>query len=137
MNALMNRQYEFFVHGESKLKPMILKDIAEDTQLDIATISRVVNGKYVQTDFGVFELKYFFTTAMETESGDEVSNRIIKQAIKDFIEKEESGKPLSDDKLAELLSERGYKLARRTVTKYREQLGIPVARLRKKIESIK
>ncbi len=137
MTALMNRQYEFFVHGESKLKPMILKDIAEDTQLDIATISRVVNGKYVQTDFGVFELKYFFTTAMETESGDEVSNRIIKQAIKDFIEKEESGKPLSDDKLADLLSERGYKLARRTVTKYREQLGIPVARLRKKIESIK
>ncbi len=137
MTAIMNRQYDFFVHGESRLKPMILKDIAEDTQLDIATISRVVSGKYVQTDFGVFELKYFFTTAVETESGDEVSNRIIKQAIKDFIEKEESGKPLSDDKLAELLSERGYKLARRTVTKYREQLGIPVARLRKKIESIK
>ncbi len=136
MTALMKRQYDFFVHGKSKLKPMILKDIAEDTGLDIATVSRVANGKYVQTDFGVFELKYFFTTAMETESGDEVSNRVIKQAIKDFIEKEESGKPLSDDKLAELLSERGYKLARRTVTKYREQLGIPVARLRKKIESI-
>jgi len=136
MTALMKRQYDFFVYGESKLKPMILKDIAEDTQLDIATISRVVNGKYVQTDFGVFELKYFFTTAMETESGDEVSNRVVKQAIKDFIEKEESGKPLSDDKLAELLSERGYKLARRTVTKYREQLGIPVARLRRKIDSI-
>ncbi|MFN3562571.1 MAG: RNA polymerase factor sigma-54 [Chloroherpetonaceae bacterium] len=137
MTAIMNRQYDFFVHGESRLKPMVLKDIAEDTQLDIATISRVVSGKYVQTDFGVFELKYFFTTAVETESGDEVSNRIIKQAIKDFIEKEESGKPLSDDKLAEMLNERGYKLARRTVTKYREQLGIPVARLRKKIESIK
>lgn len=136
MTALMKRQYDFFVYGESKLKPMILKDIAEDTQLDIATISRVVNGKYVQTDVGVFELKYFFTTAMETESGDEVSNRVIKQAIKDFIDKEESGKPLSDDKLADLLGERGYKLARRTVTKYREQLGIPVARLRKKIESI-
>ncbi len=136
MTALMKRQYDFFVHGKSKLKPMILKDIAEDTQLDIATISRVVNGKYVQTDFGIFELKYFFTSGMETESGDEVSNRVIKQAIKDFIEKEESGKPLSDDKLAELLSERGYKLARRTVTKYREQLGIPVARLRRKIDSI-
>jgi RNA polymerase sigma-54 factor len=136
MTALMKRQYDFFVYGESKLKPMILKDIAEDTQLDIATISRVVNGKYVQTDFGVFELKYFFTSGMETESGDEVSNRVVKQAIKDFIEKEESGKPLSDDKLAELLSERGYKLARRTVTKYREQLGIPVARLRRKIDSI-
>ncbi len=136
MTALMNRQYDFFVHGKSKLKPMILKDIAEDTGFDIATVSRVVNGKYVQTDFGVFELKYFFTSGMETESGDEVSNRVIKQAIKDFIEKEESGKPLSDDKLAELLSERGYKLARRTVTKYREQLGIPVARLRRKVESI-
>ncbi len=136
MTALMKRQYDFFVHGKSKLKPMILKDIAEDTQLDIATVSRVVNGKYVQTDFGVFELKYFFTSGMETESGDEVSNRVIKQAIKDFIEKEESGKPLSDDKLADLLGERGYKLARRTVTKYREQLGIPVARLRRKIDSI-
>ncbi len=136
MTALMNRQYDFFVHGKSKLKPMILKDIAEDTGLDIATVSRVVNGKYVQTDFGVFELKYFFTSGMETEAGDEVSNRVIKQAIKDFIEKEESGKPLSDDKLAELLSKRGYKLARRTVTKYREQLGIPVARLRRKIDSI-
>lgn len=136
MTALMKRQYDFFVYGESRLKPMILKDIAEDTQLDIATVSRVVNGKYVQTNFGVFELKYFFTSGMETESGDEVSNRVIKQAIKDFIEKEESGKPLSDDKLAELLSERGYKLARRTVTKYREQLGIPVARLRRKIDSI-
>jgi len=84
----------------------------------------------------VFELKYFFTKAMETESGDEVSNRIIKQVIKELIEKEEADKPLSDDKLVELLNERGYKLARRTVTKYREQLGIPAARLRKKIESI-
>jgi RNA polymerase sigma-54 factor len=136
MTALMKRQYDFFVHGESKLKPMILRDIAEDTGYDIATISRVVNGKYVQTDFGVFELKYFFTKAMETESGDEVSNRIIKQVIKELIEKEEADKPLSDDKLVELLNERGYKLARRTVTKYREQLGIPAARLRKKIESI-
>lgn len=135
MTAIMKRQYDFFIYGESRLKPMILKDIAEDTQLDIATISRVVNGKYVQTDFGVFELKYFFTTAMETESGQEVSNRVIKQMIKELIEKEDSSKPLSDDKIAELLNERGYKLARRTVTKYREQLGIPVARLRKKLET--
>jgi RNA polymerase sigma-54 factor len=114
---------------------MILKDIAEDAGVDISTVSRVVNGKYVQTDKGIWELKYFFSTAVETESGDEISNRVIKQFIKDFIEKEESGKPLSDDKLAELLAQHGYKVARRTVTKYREQLNIPVARLRKKIEA--
>ncbi|MDW8438783.1 MAG: RNA polymerase factor sigma-54, partial [Chloroherpetonaceae bacterium] len=137
MTAIMNRQREFFIYGQSKLKPMILKDIAEETKLDIATISRVVNGKYVQTDFGVFELKHFFSKALETESGDEISNRVIKQIIKEVIEKEDAAKPLSDDKLAELLSERGFKLARRTVTKYREQLGIPIARLRKKIDAIK
>jgi RNA polymerase sigma-54 factor len=135
MNAIVHRQYEFFAVGPEKLKPMILKDIAEDAGVDISTVSRVVNGKYVQTDKGIWELKYFFSTAVETESGDEISNRVIKQFIKDFIEKEESGKPLSDDKLAELLAQHGYKVARRTVTKYREQLNIPVARLRKKIEA--
>jgi len=135
MNAIVRRQYEFFAVGPEKLKPMILKDIAEDAGVDISTVSRVVNGKYVQTDKGIWELKYFFSTAVETESGDEISNRVIKQFIKDFIEKEESGKPLSDDKLAELLAQHGYKVARRTVTKYREQLNIPVARLRKKIEA--
>lgn len=135
MSAIVQRQYEFFVVGPEKLKPMILKDIAEDTGLDISTVSRVVNGKYVQTDKGIWELKYFFSAAVETESGDEISNRVIKQFIKDFIEKEESGKPLSDDKLAEMLARHGYKVARRTVTKYREQLNIPVARLRKKLEA--
>lgn len=135
MTAIVQRQYEFFTVGPEKLKPMILKDIAEDTGLDISTVSRVVNGKYVQTDKGIWELKYFFSAAVETESGDEISNRVIKQFIKDFIEKEESGKPLSDDKLAELLAQHGYKVARRTVTKYREQLNIPVARLRKKLEA--
>ncbi len=135
MNAIVRRQYEFFAVGPEKLKPMILKDIAEDAGVDISTVSRVVNGKYVQTDKGIWELKYFFSTAVETESGDEISNRVIKQFIKDFIEKEESGKPLSDDKLAELLAQHGYKVARRTVTKYREQLNIPVARLRKKIQA--
>lgn len=137
MTAIVDRQRDFFIEGPSKLKPMILKDIAEDAKIDIATVSRVVSGKYVQTDFGVFELKRFFTKGLETESGDEVSNRVVKQIIKEIIEKEDASKPLSDDKLAEILSERGYKLARRTVTKYREQLGIPVARLRKKIEAIK
>lgn len=135
MDAIVRRQYEFFAVGPEKLKPMILKDIAEEAGVDISTVSRVVNGKYVQTDKGIWELKYFFSTAVETESGDEISNRIIKQFIKDFIEKEESGKPLSDDKLAEMLAQHGYKVARRTVTKYREQLNIPVARLRKKIEA--
>lgn len=137
MTALMKRQYDFFVHGESKLKPMTLKDLAEETGLDISTVSRVLRGKYVQTDFGIYALKYFFTTAVETGTGDEVSNRVIKQVIKELIEQEEADKPLSDDKLAELLNERGYKLARRTVTKYREQLRIPVARLRRKVESIR
>ncbi|MBC8042562.1 MAG: RNA polymerase factor sigma-54 [Rhizobacter sp.] len=132
--AMLKLQYEFFTEGAHKLKPMILKDVAEETGLDISTISRVANGKYVQTEKGTFELKYFFSASMETESGDEVSNRIIKQLIKDFIETEVSGKPLSDDKLAEMLTDKGYKVARRTVAKYREQMNIPVARLRKKIE---
>ncbi|KER10276.1 MAG: hypothetical protein HY22_05150 [[Candidatus Thermochlorobacteriaceae] bacterium GBChlB] len=136
VSAIVQRQHEFFIEGASKLKPMILKDIAEDTGMDISTVSRVVNGKYVQGDKGIWELKYFFSTAVETESGDEISNRIIKQQIKEFVEKEEHGKPLSDDKLAELLSDRGFKVARRTVTKYREQLNIPVARLRKKIDTL-
>lgn len=136
MKAILKLQYEFFTEGKHKLKPMILKDVAEETNLDISTISRVANGKYVQTDNGTYELKYFFTASMETESGDEVSNRVIKQFIKDYIEREEAGKPLSDDKLAEMLSENGYKVARRTVAKYREQLSIPVARLRRKIETL-
>jgi RNA polymerase sigma-54 factor len=136
ITSLVQRQYDFFISGPDKLRPMILKDIAEEVQMDIATISRVSNGKYVLCEHGVFELKYFFTAAIEMDSGDEISNRVLKQLIKDFIDKEENGKPLADEKIAEMLNDKGYKVARRTVAKYREQLNIPVARLRKKIETI-
>jgi len=137
MNALLNLQYDFFTIGPSRLKPMILKDVAEVASVDISTVSRVVNGKYVQAHKGIWELKYFFSTALETESGDGISNKLIKEKIKAFIEKEDTRKPLSDDKLSEMLRQNGFKVARRTVAKYREQMNIPVARLRKKIESLK
>ncbi len=133
MNAIIKLQYEFFTLGPEKLKPMILKDVAELAEVDISTVSRVVNGKYVQDKHGMWELKHFFSTAMETNSGEEISNRVIKQEIKAFIEKEEAKKPLSDEKISKMLSDKGFKVARRTVTKYREQLNIPVARLRKKL----
>lgn len=136
MNAILKLQYDFFAVGPHKLKPMILKDVAEDAGVDISTVSRVVNGKYVQAHKGIWELKYFFSAAVSTDSGDEVSNRIIKQNIKEMIDVEDSARPLSDDKIAELLNKKGFKVARRTVAKYREQLNIPVARLRKKIDSL-
>jgi RNA polymerase sigma-54 factor len=112
---------------------MILKDIAEIIHMDISTVSRVVNGKYVQTDFGVYELKYFFSEGLTTDSGEDVSNKEVKAIIESIIEKEDKAKPLSDQKIATLLEDRGFQIARRTVTKYREQLNIPVARLRKQI----
>ncbi|HPD23878.1 MAG TPA: RNA polymerase factor sigma-54 [Bacteroidales bacterium] len=134
MNAIAEFQKEFFLTGdETKLKPMILKDIAEITGLDISTISRVANSKYVATPYGNFPLKYFFSEGMQTETGEEVSTREIKQILKECIEKENKSKPLTDDKLAEILKSKGYIIARRTVAKYREQLGIPVARLRKEL----
>jgi len=132
MKTIVALQEEFFKHGEG-LKPMILKDIADRVNLDISTISRVVNGKYVQTNFGVFELKYFFSEGLETESGEEVSNREVKNALQEIVDAEDKRKPLSDQAIAKKLKERGYKVARRTVSKYREQLNIPVARLRKQI----
>lgn len=135
MNAIISYQYEYFLDGEETfLKPMILKDIAERTGLDISTISRVANSKYIQTDFGIFTLKYFFSEGMTTESGEEVSTREIKSILADVIGAEEKKKPLTDDKLAEILKEKGYLIARRTVAKYREQLNLPVARLRKEIK---
>ncbi|ACF12651.1 RNA polymerase, sigma 54 subunit, RpoN [Chloroherpeton thalassium ATCC 35110] len=137
MNALLNLQYEFFTIGPNRLKPMILKDVAEVAGVDISTVSRVVNGKYVQAHKGILELKYFFSTGLETESGDEISNKLIKEKIKSFIEKEDTRKPLSDDKISEMLQQNGFKVARRTVAKYREQMNIPVARLRKQIQSLK
>ena len=112
---------------------MILKDIAERINMDISTVSRVANSKSVQTEFGVYPLKYFFSEGISTESGEDVSSREVKHILKTFIDDEDKRKPLSDDKLEKLLKEKGYKIARRTVAKYREQLGIPVARLRKEL----
>lgn len=135
MEAIVNKQKDFFITGdESKLKPMILKDIAEKTNLDISTISRVANSKYVQTPWGIYSLKSFFSEGMETEEGDEVSTKQIKQILKEAIEAEDKSKPLTDDKLAQILKEKGFNIARRTVAKYREQLGILVARLRKQMK---
>lgn len=134
MRAIVQRQYDFFDKGKEYLKPMILKNIAEDVDMDISTISRVTNGKYVQTDRGVYELKYFFTESIKTEDG-EVSNRVIKDRIKEIIEEEDKQKPLSDSKIAKKLREDGYTIARRTVAKYREQQNLPVARLRREIDA--
>ncbi|UWX58631.1 RNA polymerase factor sigma-54 [Chlorobaculum sp. MV4-Y] len=132
MEALLVVQAKFFIDGPRYLQPLVMKTIAEETGYDISTISRAVNGKYVQTRFGVFELKYFFSGALSTDEGEELSSRIIKQQLRELIEGESSSEPLSDDRLAELMSEKGVKIARRTVAKYREQMQIPVARLRKK-----
>jgi len=132
MQAIVDYQKEFFLSGdETKLKPMILKDIADMVGMDISTISRVANSKHIQTTFGTYLLKYFFSESLSTDDGEEVSSREVKQILKDAIEAEQKRKPLPDEKLMELLNEKGYNIARRTVAKYREQLGIPVARLRK------
>ncbi|HWC54602.1 MAG TPA: RNA polymerase factor sigma-54 [Chitinophagaceae bacterium] len=134
MSAIMEHQKEFFLTGdETTLKPMILKDIAEKTALDISTVSRVANSKFVQTEFGTYRLKFFFSESLSTDSGEEVSTREVKKILSDFIEAENKKKPLSDERLTELLQEKGYNIARRTVAKYREQLNIPVARLRKEL----
>jgi len=134
MNAIINYQREYFKDGdEKKLKPMILKDIADLTDLDISTISRVANSKYIQTHFGIYPLKFFFSEGMQTDTGEEVSTREIKKILQECIDVEEKRKPLTDEKLAEILKDKGYHIARRTVAKYREQLDIPVARLRKEL----
>lgn len=134
MTAIMKYQEEYFLTGdETNLKPMILKDIAEIVDLDISTISRVANSKFVQTQYGVFPLKYFFSESLSTDSGEEVSTREVKQILQDIVDKEDKRKPLTDEKLAKGLQDKGYQIARRTVAKYREQLNIPVARLRKEL----
>jgi RNA polymerase sigma-54 factor len=134
MNAILEYQREYFDEGdETKLKPMILKDIADKTGLDISTISRVANSKYIQTHFGILPLKFFFSEGLQTESGEEVSTREIKKILKDCIDNENKRKPLTDDSLADILQEKGYHIARRTVAKYREQLNVPVARMRKEL----
>lgn len=134
MGAIMHYQKEFFLTGdETSLKPMILKDIAEITGLDISTVSRVANSKFVQTEFGTYRLKFFFSESLSTDSGEEVSTREVKKILSDLVEAENKKKPLSDERLTEMLQEKGYNIARRTVAKYREQLNISVARLRKEL----
>ena len=135
MQAIVQRQHEFFIESgdETKLKPMILKDIATQVELDISTISRVANSKYVETDFGIIPLKFFFSEGLTNDDGEEVSNREIKKILSNAIGQEDKVKPLTDEALMDLLKEKGYNIARRTVAKYREQLGIPVARLRKEL----
>lgn len=134
MQTIMDYQREFFLTGdETEMRPMILKDIAERTGLDISTVSRVANSKFVQTEFGTYRLKFFFSESLVTDSGEEVSTREVKKILSDLIEAESKKHPLSDEKLTDLLQEKGYNIARRTVAKYREQLNIPVARLRKEL----
>ncbi len=134
MEAIMNYQRDFFISGdETDLRPMILKYIAEATNLDISTVSRVANSKFVQTEFGTYRLKFFFSESLQTDSGEEVSTREVKKILSDIIEAEDKKHPYSDEKLTEMLQEKGYNIARRTVAKYREQLNISVARLRKEL----
>jgi len=133
MQSILENQYQFFEKGSKFLKPMIYKDIADEIQMDISTISRVVNNKYVQSPIGIHELKYFFSEGLSTDSGDDISNKHIKELLKDLIDGESKKSPLSDEKLAEMLNEKGIHIARRTIAKYREQLRIPVARLRKEL----
>ena len=134
MQTILDYQQEYFKDGDkSKLRPMILKDIADRTGLDVSTISRVVNSKYVQTQFGIILLKSLFSEAMQTDSGEEVSSYEIKNILQQCIDEEDKRRPLTDETLMDILNSKGYRIARRTVAKYREMLGIPVARLRKQI----
>jgi RNA polymerase sigma-54 factor len=133
MEKIVEKQREFFEKGRAFIKPMILKDIADEIGMDISTVSRVTNGKYVQTEHGVFELKYFFSEGIRTDDGEDVSNRRIKQRIKEIIDTEDPHQPLNDQTIAAMLKTEGFNVARRTVAKYREQMMIPVSRLRRKI----
>lgn len=134
MQAIVDYQHEYFMDGdESSLKPMVLRDIAEKTGFDISTISRVVNSKYIETYFGVYSLKYFFSEGLENQEGEAVSTRELKSALQECVDNEDKHKPLTDDELVAKMTEKGYKVARRTIAKYRDQLGIPKARLRKEI----
>ncbi|MBQ6253914.1 MAG: RNA polymerase factor sigma-54 [Bacteroidales bacterium] len=134
MEAILEYQRDYFMDGdESHLKPMVLKDIAEKTGFDISTISRVVNSKYIETHFGIFPLKYFFSEGLENQEGEEVSTRELKKALKDCVDAEDKRKPLTDDQLVAEMGKKGYKVARRTIAKYRDQLDIPKARLRKEL----
>lgn len=134
MQAIVDYQREYFIDGdEGNLKPMVLKDIAEKTGFDISTISRVVNSKYIETHFGIYSLKYFFSEGLENQEGEEVSTRELKKALQECVDTEDKRKPLTDDELVDKMTDKGYKVARRTIAKYRDQLGIPKARLRKEL----
>jgi RNA polymerase sigma-54 factor len=134
MQAIIDYQRDYFIDGdETHLKPMVLKDIAEKTGFDISTISRVVNSKYIETHFGIYSLKYFFSEGLENQDGEEVSTRELKKALQECVDNENKHKPLTDDELVVRMTEKGYKVARRTIAKYRDQLGIPKARLRKEL----
>lgn len=134
MQAIVDYQHDYFIDGdETHLKPMVLKDIAEKTGFDISTISRVVNSKYIETHFGIYSLKYFFSEGLENQEGEEVSTRELKKALQECVDNENKRKPLTDDELVDKMVEKGYKVARRTIAKYRDQLGIPKARLRKEL----
>ena len=134
MDAILQYQYEYFATGdETKLKPMVLKDIAEKTGFDISTISRVVNSKYIETDFGIYPLKYFFSEGMENKDGESVSTRELKKVLQECVDAEDKRKPLTDEQLVVEMEKHGYKVARRTIAKYRGQLGIPLARWRKEL----
>ena len=134
MNAIMHHQKEYFLTGdEQKLKPMILKNIADEIAMDVSTVSRVANSKYVDTPYGTKLIKEFFSESMKNDKGEDVSTREIKNILENIILEEDKKKPYTDDKLAEILKNKGYPIARRTIAKYREQLEVPVARLRKKI----
>ncbi len=134
MQAIVDYQHEYFIDGdETHLKPMELKDIAEKTGFDISTISRVVNSKYIETHFGIYSLKYFFSEGLENQEGEEVSTRELKKALQECVDNENKRKPLTDDELVDAMTDKGYKVARRTIAKYRDQLGIPKARLRKEL----
>lgn len=134
MQAIVEYQHDYFIDGdESHLRPMVLKDIAEKTGFDISTISRVVNSKYIETHFGIFPLKYFFSEGLENQDGEEISTRELKKALQECVDSEDKRHPLTDDQLVDVLEGKGYKVARRTIAKYRDQLGIPKARLRKEL----
>ncbi len=134
MQAIVDYQHDYFIDGdETHLKPMVLKDIAEKTGFDISTISRVVNSKYIETHFGIYSLKYFFSEGLENQEGEEVSTRELKKALQECVDNENKRKPLTDDELVDAMTGKGYKVARRTIAKYRDQLGIPKARLRKEL----
>ena len=133
INAIIERQKGFFLMGADHLRPMVLRDIAEDISMDISTISRVTNNKYAQTDWGTFELRYFFSEGIESDDGESISTRRIKERLQKIIEGEDKKRPISDEILSKMLQGEGFPVARRTVAKYREQLKIPVARLRREV----